>query len=107
MRRVDGATYETVVIRTDGTGDVGVFIGEWTGVVHQRFRVAPRELAQLRQMAKVAARTPESVYFGDPPPSVVYILFDQGHVLQVAKGHVPRRLAGLTGILSGLIDGYA
>jgi hypothetical protein len=62
MRGVDGATYETVVIRTDGAGVVGEFIGEWTG---------------------------------------------GGHVLETAKGHVPRQLAALTDSLSRLIDQYS
>ena len=107
MRRIDGATYETVVIRADGSGDVGVFIGERTGVTHQAFRVSARELSQLRRLAGVAAELPQARYFGTPAPSVVYILFDHGRVLEVAKGHVPRRVAGLTSILSGLIDRYA
>jgi hypothetical protein len=57
MRRTDGATWETVIVRSDGTGDVGVFIGERAGTHH--------------------------------------------------RGHVPRRLAGLVGVLNGLIDHYS
>jgi len=106
MRRVDGATYETVVIRTDGTGDVGQFIGEWTGVVHEQFQVGSRELGQLRHLVAVAARTRRTPAFGTSP-STEYIIFTRGHVLETAKGEVPRRLAGLTSILSGLIDRYS
>src|SRR5579884_109723 len=40
MRRIDGATWQTVVIRTDGTGDVAIFIGEWTGYKHRTFRLS-------------------------------------------------------------------
>jgi hypothetical protein len=106
MRRIDGATYETVVIRTDGTGEVGEFIGEWTGVVHQPFQVGSRELGQLKHLVAVAAQTRGTPAFGTSP-STEYIIFAPGHVLETAKGHVPRRLAGLTAILSGLIDRYS
>jgi hypothetical protein len=106
MRRINGATYQTVVIRTDGSGEVGEFIGEWTGVVHQQFRVGPRELDQLRRFIEIAADSQRTPAFG-PDPSTEYIIFAHGHVLETAKGHVPRRLAPLTGILSGLIDRYS
>jgi hypothetical protein len=106
MRRIDGATYETVVIRTDGTGEVGEFIGEWTGVVHQQFEVGSRELGQLRHLVAIAAQTRHTPAFGTSP-STEYIIFTPGHVLETAKGHVPRQLAGLTAILSGLIDRYS
>jgi len=106
MRRIDGATYETVVIRTDGTGQVGEFIGEWTGVVHQPFQIGSRELGQLRHLVAIAAATQGTPAFGTNP-STEYIIFARGHVLETAKGSVPRRLAGLTDILSGLIDRYS
>ena len=106
MRRINGATYRTVVVRTDGTGQVGEFIGEWTGVVHQQFRVPSRELDQLRRFAEIAAHTHQTPPFG-PNPSTEYIIFMPGHVLETAKGSVPHRLDGLTGILSGLIDRYS
>jgi hypothetical protein len=107
MRRIDGATWQTVVIRTDGTGDVGIFIGEWTGTKHKTFRVDARELARLDRLVAAAKRTPEKPYFGSPAPSIVYIVYVQRHVLQLAPGHEPRQLTGLTGMLSGLIDQYA
>lgn len=106
MRRIDGATYETVVIRTDGTCQVGEFIGEWTGVVHQPCRVSSRELDQLRRFVELAAHTDQTPAFG-MNPSTEYIIFTRGHVLETAEGHVPRELAGLTAMLSGLIDRYS
>jgi hypothetical protein len=106
MRRIDGATYETVVVRTDGTGEVGEFIGEWTGVVHQQLQVGSRELGQLRHLVAIAAQTRDTPAFGTSP-STEYIIFTRGHVLETAKGHVPRQLAALTAILSGLIDRYS
>ena len=107
MRRVDGATYETVVIRTDGAGVVGEFIGEWTGVVHQQFQIGPRELGQLRHLVAIAAQTRHTPAFGTSP-STEYIIFTRGgHVLETAKGDVPRQLAALTDSLSGLIDQYS
>jgi hypothetical protein len=39
MRRTDGATWQTVIIRRDGTGDVGIFIGERAGTHHKTFRL--------------------------------------------------------------------
>ena len=105
MRRIDGATYETVLIRSDGTGDVGVFIGEWTGIDHWQFRLGSDRLAQLRHLVAIAARVTQTPGFGSTP-STEYILFTPGHVLETAKGHVPRRLAGLTSTLSQLIDRY-
>jgi hypothetical protein len=107
MRRVDGATYETVVVRTDGSGDVGIFIGELAGTHHREFRVGADELARLRQLANVAAHTHQALNLGTATPSVLYIIFAKHHVLQAARGHVPRQLAPLTNILSGLIDQYA
>lgn len=106
MRRIDGATWETVVVRTDGTGDVGIFIGEWTGTKHKRFRVAPSALVRLRHLVSRAARTGQTPPLGRSP-SVTYLLFADGRVFETAKGHVPASLATLTGILSGLIDRYA
>ena len=106
MRRIDGATYETVMVRADGTGEVGEFIGEWTGVVHQPFQVGARELGQLRHLVAIAERTRQTPAFGTSP-STEYIIFTRGRVLETAKGRVPRRLVGLTGILSGLIDRYS
>jgi hypothetical protein len=107
MRRIDGATYETVVIRTDGSGDVGIFIGERTGTHHQGFRLEAAELARLKRLAGLAARVRQTPPLGSSTPSVLYIVFVHGHVLQAARGHVPRQLAGLTSILSALIDRYA
>ncbi|MBV9607001.1 MAG: hypothetical protein JO027_17950 [Solirubrobacterales bacterium] len=107
MRRIDGATWQTVVVRTDGTGDVAIFIGERGGNTDKDFRLGGRELGQLERLAAVARRTPEKAYFGTPAPSTVYIIYVQRHILQVGTGHEPRQLRGLTGILSGLIDQYA
>jgi hypothetical protein len=107
MRRIDGATWQTVVIHTDGTGDVGIFIGEWTGFKHKSFRLGSGELARLERLVAVAKRTPEKAYFGLPAPSVVYIIYVQRHILQVGTGHEPRQLTPLTGMLGGLIDQYA
>lgn len=107
MRRIDGATWQTVVINTDGTGDVGIFIGEWTGFKHKRFRLSSGELARLDRLVTVARRTPEKAYFGMPAPSTVYIIYVRRHILQVGKGHEPRQLTPLTGMLGGLIDQYA
>ena len=106
MRRIDGATYETVVIHTDGTCEVGEFIGEWTGVDHQPCRLSARALDELRRFVEIAAHTHRTPAFG-MNPSTEYIIFTPGHVLETAKGHVPRQLAGLTGMLSALIDRYS
>ncbi len=107
MRRIDGATWQTVIVRTDGTGDVGTFVGEWAGTKHKGFRLGGRELGQLERLAAVAERTPEKPYFGTPAPSTVWIIYVQRHILQVGTGHEPRQLAPLTGILGGLIDQYS
>lgn len=40
-------------------------------------------------------------------PSTEYIIFTRGNVFETAKGRVPRQLAGLTNILSGLINRYS
>lgn len=106
MRRINGATYQTVVIDTDGVCEVGEFIGEWTGVVHQPCRVSARELDELRRFVEIAAHTHGTPAFGTNP-STEYIIFMPGHVLETAEGHVPRQLAGLTRVLSGLIDRYS
>lgn len=106
MRRIDGATYETVQINTDGSGYVGLFIGEWTGVVHQQFALGSRELGQIRHLVAIADRVRNTPSLGSETPSTEYILFTGGHVLETAKGRVPPDLATLTGILSRLIDRY-
>lgn len=107
MRRIDGATWQTVIVRKDGTGDVGIFIGERAGTKHRSFRLGGRELGQLERLAAVAKQTPEKSYFGTPAPSTVYIIYVQRHILQVGTGHEPRQLTPLTGILGGLIDQYS
>ncbi len=107
MRRTNGATWQTVVVRTDGTGYVAIFIGERGGNTHKSFRLGGRELGQLQRLAAVAQQTPEKVYFGTPAPSTVYIIYVKRHIVQVGSGHEPRQLAPLTGILGGLIDQYS
>jgi hypothetical protein len=107
MRRIDGATWQTIEIRTDGTGDDGIFIGEWAGTHHRSFRIGAAELARLDRLVALARQTPEEPYFGTPAPSIVYIVYVQRHVLQLAPGHTRRPLVGLTDILSGLIDQYS
>jgi hypothetical protein len=104
MRRTNGATWQTVVVRTDGTGYVAIFIGEWGGNTHKRFQLGGRELGQLQHLAAIARQTPEKVYFGTPVPSTVYIIYVRRHILQVGTGHEPRQLTPLTGMLNRLID---
>jgi hypothetical protein len=106
MRRIDGATWQTVAIRTDGTGDVGIFIGERTGWARRQFRLGARELAELKRLVAIADRTRETPAFGSNP-STEYIIYAPQRVLETAKGYIPRQLASLTGILSGLIDQYS
>jgi hypothetical protein len=107
MRQTNGATWQTVVVRTDGTADVGIFIGEWAGTHHKSFRLGGREMGQLERLVAVAKRTPERVSFGTPAPSTVDIIYVQRHILQVGTGHEPRQLTPLTGILGGLIDQHS
>lgn len=107
MRRIDGATWETVVVRTDGTGYVAIFIGERGGNTHKTFQLGGRELGQLQRLAALASETPEKPYFGTPPPSIVYIIYTRRHTIQVGSGHEPRRLTPLTRLLNGLIDQYS
>jgi hypothetical protein len=107
MRRTNGATWQTVVVRTDGTGYVAIFVGELGGNTHKTFQLGGRELGQLQHLAAIARETPEKAYFGTPTPSVVYIIYVRHHTIQVGTGHEPHRLAPLTGLLSGLIDQYS
>ncbi len=107
MRRTNGATWQTVVVRTDGTGYVAIFIGERGGNTHKSFQLGGRELGQLEHLAAIGEQTPEKVYFGTPAPSTVYIIYVQRHIIQVGTGHEPRRLTPLTGMLSGLIGQYS
>lgn len=107
MRRINGATWQDVVVRTDGTGYVAIFIGERGGNTHKSFQLGGRELGQLQHLAAVAKRTPEKAYFGTPAPSTVYIIYVPQHTLQVGTGHEPHQLTPLTRILSGLIVQYS
>jgi hypothetical protein len=107
MRRTNGATWQTVVVRTDGSGYVAIFIGELSGSTHKTFQLGGRELGQLQHLAAIAGETPEKAYFGTPAPSTVYIIYVRHHTLQVGTGHEPYRLTPLTGLLSGLIDRYS
>lgn len=107
MRRTNGATWQTVVVRTDGTGYVAIFIGERGGNTHKSFQLGGRELGQLEHLAAIARETPEKPYFGTPAPSTVYIIYVRRHTIQVGTGHEPHQLTPLTGILSGLIDQYS
>ena len=109
MRRTNGATWQTVVVRTDGTGYVAIFIGERGGNTHKSFQLGGRELGQLQRLAALANETPEKPYFGTPPPSIVYVIYTRRHIIQVGSGagHEPRRLTPLTGLLNGLIDQYS
>lgn len=109
MRRTNGATWQTVVVRTDGTGYVAIFIGEHGGNTHKSFQLGGRELGQLQHLAAIANETPEKPYFGTPAPSIVYIIYVRRRTLQVGSGagHEPHRLTPLTGILNGLIAQYS
>lgn len=107
VRRTDGATWQTVVVRTDGTGYVAIFIGERGGNTHRDFQLGGRELGQLQHLAAIANQTPEKPYFGTPAPSIVYIIYTRRHTIQVGSGHEPHDLTPLTGIVDGLIDQYS
>jgi hypothetical protein len=107
MRRTNGATWQTVVVRTDGTGYVNIFVGEQGGNTHKSFQLGGRELGQLQHLAAIANQTPEKAYFGTPVPSIVYIIYTRRHIIQVGTGHEPHRLTPLTGILNGLIDQHS
>lgn len=109
MRRTNGATWQTVVVRTDGTGYVNIFIGERGGNTHKSFQLGGRELGQLQHLAAIVNETPEKPYFGTPAPSIVYIIYTRRHTIQVGSGagHEPSNLTPLTGILNGLIDQYS
>ena len=107
VRRTNGATWQTVVVRTDGTGYVAIFIGEQGGNTHKNFELGGRELGQLEHLAAIANQTPEKPYFGTPAPSTVYIIYTRRHIIQVGTGHEPHQLTPLTGILDGLIDQYS
>ena len=63
-----------------------------------------RALSRLRVLVARAAREPG---WGSSTPSAVYSIFAQRRYLETAQGHVPRRLAGLVGVLNGLIDRYS
>jgi hypothetical protein len=106
MRRIDGATWETVIVRTDGSGDVGVFIGEMagSGTKHRHFRLSASQLARLRLLiahAELVRRTPD---FHTVQPGVEYIVITQQKDFELAQGQVPRQLTGLVGVLNGLLD---
>lgn len=107
IRRTNGATWQTVVVRTDGTGYVAIFIGERGGNTHKNFQLGGRELGQLQHLAAIANETPEKPYFGTPAPSVVYIIYVRRRTLQVGTGHEPHQLTPLTRIVDGLIDQYS
>jgi hypothetical protein len=107
VRRTNGATWQTVVVRTDGTGYVAIFIGERGGNTHKDFQLGGRELGQLQHLAAIANQTPEKVYFGTPAPSTVYIIYVRRRTLQVGTGHEPHQLSPLTRIVDGLIDQYS
>jgi hypothetical protein len=51
MRRTKGATWQTVVVRTDGTGYVAIFIGELGG----NTEIHETRLATARVRARAAA----------------------------------------------------
>ena len=104
MRRTDGATWETLVIRTDGTGDLGIFIGERTGTTHHKFRLGQDEFARLRRLVHGAELVPQAVDVGPSAASVSYVIYAGSRMFLTDKGHVPLQLAQLTGTLSGLID---
>jgi len=104
MRRTDGATWETLVVRTDGTGDLGIFIGERAGTKHHGFRLAQDELGRLKRLVYRAEHVPQAVDVGPSASSVTYVIYAGSHVFLTAKGHVPFELARLTGTLSELID---
>ena len=107
MRRIDGATWQTVDIRADGTGDVGIFIGEWAGTHHRGFRLGGRELGQLKHLVAVADRIRRPPLANTSAASVQYIIFEHRRVFETAQGMAPRQLAGLAALLSGLINRYS
>jgi hypothetical protein len=50
-------------------------------------------MGQLRHLVTIAAKTRRTPAFGTSP-STEGIIFTRGHVLETAKGRVPRQLAG-------------
>jgi hypothetical protein len=96
--------FQTLTVNADGEGDVGYFIGEVAGVKHNRFRLAPRELARLRRELRglSAART-ESV---GGPTTVLYTIITGGRSVRLTAGRIPPRARPVVAMLAGLIARY-
>jgi hypothetical protein len=107
MRRIEGLMFETVVVRRDGSGQVGHLIGEISGTHYQSFQLRAVQLARLRRLVAGAGHAAHPLrVVPSSTPTITYLVRTTRWNVEAAAGHVPRPLAGLVGTLSGLIDRY-
>jgi hypothetical protein len=112
MRQNNGQVFETVSIGNTGATEVGVFIGETTGVHYKELRLSAAQLGHLRSLLANARSVPQAAYLGKPSTlpfvnDVTYVIGTPGDSWMTAAGHAPPRLQGLVTYLSGLIDRYS
>jgi hypothetical protein len=106
MRRIEGLLFQTIVVRRDGSGEIGKLVGEINGVQFRPFRLARGQLAYLKRLLTQAAHANHAPALGPANVSLSYIVSTKGWTLRASAGHVRPQLAGLVGLLSGLIDRY-
>jgi hypothetical protein len=80
MRQVQGMTWQTVTVRANGHGAVGMFIGEVTGVKYAPFTLSPAALARLRREIAAARSLPRDIYL-TPPESAEPFVREEQYVL--------------------------
>jgi hypothetical protein len=109
MRQVQGQTWQTVTVRADGHGAVGMFIGEVTGVKYAPFTLSRPALAQLRREIAAARSLPHSVYL-TPSTSAEPFVRDEQYILALGprslvtdKTDTPARMRPLVKDLLALI----
>jgi hypothetical protein len=113
MRQVNGQIFQTVSVAPDGSGRVGVFIGEVTSIRYHAFTLDARSMTRLRRLVSATRSLRRQVFLSasaSANPFVVdteYILAIGTRSLVTDSSHAPRRLEALVVDLTGLIDHYS
>jgi hypothetical protein len=96
--------WQTVFVRTNGTGVLTSLIGEIGGVPQVPFRLPA---AQLHKLKRLIARSRPGNYVGsNGQPDYTYALRILRHPPEGITGPVPRSVAPLVALLGGLMFKY-
>jgi hypothetical protein len=113
MHRLNGQIFETVAVQQDGSGEVGLFIGEVTSIRYHAFTLDPGRMATLRRLVSDTHSLRRQIYLSTSVTSRPFVV-DTEYIIAIGprslvtdSSHAPRALKKLAAYLSALINHYS